>query len=211
MTSGSPAMRRALMALASVAIALAIAGCGSSAATSPSPVAAPSQAAPASAPAASTPPAESASAPAPAVSPAGSPGLDPAAGLKVDAPYKFADLPPAMQQALQTQMGSGLGALGGSMGFRQIEGATGQTFLMVFAFPSGTVSASTFQTMIAGMSTGMGATLQTTSVDGVDVASGPSTTGGVSFFLIGDHALIVISEKAEDALPVSKALISANK
>jgi hypothetical protein len=116
-----------------------------------------------------------------------------------------------MQQAIQTQMGAGLGALGGSMGFRQIQGGTGQAFLMVIAFPTGTVSATTFQSMVAGMGAGMGATLQTTSVDGVDVASGPSTTGGVAFFLIGDHALIVISEKAADALPVSKALISANK
>jgi hypothetical protein len=116
-----------------------------------------------------------------------------------------------MQQAFQAQVGSGLGALGGSMGFRQIDGGAGNTFLMVLAFPSGTVSASTFQTMVAGMSAGMGATLQTTNVDGVDVASGPSTTGGVAFFLVGDHALIVISEKAADALPVSKALISANQ
>ena len=118
-----------------------------------------------------------------------------------------------MQQAFEAQMASSLGAFGNSItfGFRQVEGGTGQAFLMVLAFPTGTVTASTFQAMVTGISGSMGATLQTTTVDGVDVASGPATSGGIGIFHIGDHILIVIAEKPADSLPISKALISANQ
>jgi hypothetical protein len=201
--------RRALMAFASVVIAVALAGCGNSAGTSPS--ASPSQVAAASA--SSAPSASVAASSAPSASTAASRGPDPAAGLKIDAPYSFVDLPPAMQQAFETQMASSLGAFGSSItyGFRQVQGGTGLTYLLVLAFPSGTMNASTFQGMVGGLSGSMGATLTTTTVDGVDVASGPSSSGGVAIFHIGDHALIVIAEKPADSLPVAKALISANQ
>jgi hypothetical protein len=118
-----------------------------------------------------------------------------------------------MQQAFETQMSTSLGALGSSItfGFRQVDGGTGQAFLMVLAFPTGTVSAPTFEGMLGGLSGSMGATLQKTTVDGIEVSSGPSTSGGVGIFHIGDHVLIVIAEKPADALPIAKALISANK
>jgi len=217
MTSGSSAMRRALTALASVAIAVAIAGCGSSAATSPSPIAAASQAAPASAPAASAPPAESASAPpasAPASSPASSPGPDPAAGLKIDAPYTLTALPPALQQTIETQMAAGLGASGGmvQMGFRQIGGGSAAgSMLMVIAFPSGSLSASAYQAALSGVGASMGATFETSTVDGVDVANGKAATGGLAVFQIGDHMLMVISPAAAESLPIATALIKANQ
>jgi hypothetical protein len=118
-----------------------------------------------------------------------------------------------MQQAFETQMATSMGAFGSNItfGFRQVEGGTGQAFLMVLAFPSGTVSANTFQGMVGGLTASMGATLKTTTVDGVDVASGPSTAGGVGIFHIGDHVLIVIAEKPADSLPIATALIKANK
>ena len=208
-TFGIRPPRRALMAFASIVIAVALAGCGSSAGTSPS--ASPSQIAAASSSTAPSPSVATSSAP--SASAAASRGPDPAAGLKVDAPYTFVDLPPAMQQAFETQMATSLGAFGSNItyGFRQVQGGAGLTYLLVLAFPTGTVNASTFQGMVGGLSGSMGATLTTTTVDGVDVASGPSSTGGVAIFHIGDHALIVISEKPTDALPVAKALISANK
>jgi hypothetical protein len=206
---GSQPRRRALLAVASVAVAITLAACGSSA--SPSANASQSQAAAASPSPAASPSAAPSSAP--AASTAASKGPDAAAGLKIDAPYTFVDLPPAMQQAFEAQMSSSLGAFGGtiSFGFRQVEGGTGLDYLMVLAFPDGTVNASTFQGMVGGLSASMGATLKTTTVDGVDVASGPSSTGGVAIFHIGDHALIVISQKPADSLPIAKALISANQ
>jgi len=207
--------RRALLALATIAVAVALAGCGGTASPAANASTAPSQAAPITpAPTASPSPAASPSAAASApASAATSPGPDPAAGLKVDAPYTFVALPPAMQQAFESQMASSLGAFGSSItfGFRQVDGGTGQAFLMVLAFPTGTVSAPTFEGMLGGLSGSMGATLQKTTVDGVEVSSGPSTSGGVGIFHIGDHVLIVIAEKPADALPIAKALISANQ
>jgi hypothetical protein len=206
---GSRPLRRALMAATTGAMAIALAACGSTASpaasTSPSEAAAPS-------PSPVTSPSLAPSS-APSTSSAASKGPDAAAGLTIDAPYTFVDLPPAMQQAFESQMASSLGAFGSSIsfGFRQVEGGSGLDYLMVLAFPSGTVNASTFQGMVGGLSASMGATLQTTTVDGVDVASGPSSTGGVAIFHIGDHALIVISEKPADSLPIAKALISANQ
>jgi hypothetical protein len=202
---GSPIQRRALIAVAAVALAITLAGCSNSA--SPTASASPIQAATAT-PSPATSPSLAA-----AASAAASKGPDAAAGLKIDAPYTFVDLPPAMQQAFEAQMASSLGAFGGiiSFGFRQVDGGTGQDYLMVLAFPSGMMNASAFQQMVGGLSGSMGATLQTTTVDGVDVASGPSSTGGVAFFHIGDHVLVVISQQPADSLPIAKALISANQ
>ena len=204
--------RRALLALTTVAIAAALGGCGGTASTTGSAGTAPSQVAATPAPTASPSPAASPSAAAPA-SAATSSGPDPAAGLKIDAPYTFVDLPPALQQAFESQMKSSLGAFGSSItfGFRQVDGGTGQAFLMVLAFPTGTVSANAFEAMLSGISGSMGATLQKTTVDGVEVSSGPSTSGGVGIFHIGDHILIVIAQKPADSLPIAKALITANK
>lgn len=205
--------RRALMAVVSVAVAVALASCGSAATTSPSANTAPSQATAASPSPSPSPSPTATPSLAASASAATSSGPDPATGLTIDAPYSFVALAPAMQQAFETQMASSLGAFGSSItfGFRQVEGGTGQAILMVLAFPTGTMSASMFQGMVGGISASMGATLQTTTIDGIEVASGPSTSGGVGIFHIGDHVLMVIAEKPVDSLPIAKALISANQ
>jgi hypothetical protein len=56
----------------------------------------------------------------------------------------------------------------------------------------------------------MGAAFTTSTVEGVDVASGTASTGGVGVFHIGDHMLVVISPSAAEALPIATALIKAN-
>jgi hypothetical protein len=45
----------------------------------------------------------------------------------------------------------------------------------------------------------------------VDVYAGATSTGGVAIFHTGDHAIIVISEKSDDALKVAQALVAANQ
>jgi hypothetical protein len=60
------------------------------------------------------------------------------------------------------------------------------------------------------MGSSMGATLTTSTVEGVDVASGTASTGGVGVFHIGDHMLVVISPTASESLPIATALIKAN-
>ena len=198
-----------------VVMAASLIGCGSSAPASDAPAAsiaaatptpAPSTAAEASAPAATPAPTTAASGPAT--------GTDPAANLTIDSPYSLTALPPALQQTLQSQMAAGLGAFGDTVkvGFRQVGGgnATG-SILMVIAFPSGSLSASAYQAALAGMGSSMGATFETSTVEGVDVANGKASTGGVAVFHIGDHMLVVISPAAAESLPIATALIKANQ
>ena len=111
-------------------------------------------------------------------------------------------------------MATSLGAFGDAIkvGFRQIGGgnATG-TILMVIAFPSGSLNAAAYQGALGGMAASMGATFTTSTVEGVDVANGRSSTGGVAVFHIGDRMLVVISPAAAESLPIATALIKANQ
>ena len=195
-----------------IAVAILVAACGGSA----SPSASPSAAAPSVAPSAAAPSvAPSVAAPSVAPSAAGPSGpiADPAEGIQIGAPYTIVELPAALKSTFETQMQTSLGALGSNIGFgfRMINGGTGQNILMVMAFPSGSLSASAFTGMVGGIGASMGATLTKTSSGGADIYAGTSATGGVALFQVGDHAIIVISEKSDDALQVAKALVAANQ
>ena len=122
-------------------------------------------------------------------------------------------MPAALQQLLETQMAASLSGAGGQLqvGFRQVGGGTGIPILMVMGFPAGTLNAAAYQAALTGMTTSMGATFTTTTVDGVDVSSGNAATGGVTVFHVGDHMLVVIGTPETDGLAIAKALISANK
>jgi predicted small lipoprotein YifL len=206
---------RRLVALAATVLVLvaSLTGCGSSAPASVPPAASIAAATPA--PVASTPAASAPAEPSAPTSGASAPaaGADPAAGLTIDAPYTLTALPGALQQTLETQFASGVGAFGSAVqvGFRQIGGGNAAgSILMVIAFPAGSLSATAYQAALAGMGSSMGAAFTTSTVEGVDVASGTASTGGVGVFHIGDHMLVVISPSAAEALPIATALIKAN-
>jgi len=210
-----PAPRRfAVLGTLALVAAASLVGCGSAAPASAPPAASTAAATPS--PAASTPaaslPAES-TAPSTAAS-APATGADPAAGLGIDSPYSLSVLPPALKQTLESQMAAGLGAFGDTVkvGFRSIDGgnATG-SILMVIAFPSGSLSAAAYQGALAGMGSSLHATFDSSTVDGVDVANGKASTGGVAVFHIADHMLVVISPAAAESLPIATALIKANQ
>lgn len=153
----------------------------------------------------------------PSVNPGASGGttaVDPAADLKIDAPYSLVALPPSLQQTLETSMATSLGAFGQAIkvGFRQVSGGAGMiSILMAISFPAGTLNASAYQAALTGMGGSMGATFTTTTVDGVDVSSGTMTTGGVAIFHHGDRMVMVIAPTPSDALPIATALVKANK
>ena len=196
------------------ALAVIVAACGSSAPASTAPGGAASQPAtiPSLAPSlASAPVAPSATATTATGSVA--PGADAAAGLTIDAPYTLTSLPATLQQIMETQMATGLGEAGGlvSIGFRQVDGGTGSSILMVMGFPSGTLNTAAYAAALGGMGESLGATFTTSTVDGVDVSSGKAATGGMAVFQVDDHMLVVISPTDADALPIAKALISANQ
>lgn len=208
--------RNAQLGALSIAIAALLVACGSAAPASTVPLAstaaatpsAAASSAPASAPA-SGPDESTTASTAPASAPA---AADPAAGLKIGAPYTLTTLPGGLQQALESQMAGGLGSFGSSVqaGFRQVGGSSG-SILMVIAFPAGSLSAAAYQAAVSVMGSSMGATFTTTTVAGVDVASGKATTGGVAMFHIADHLLVVISPIDTESLPIATALINANQ
>jgi hypothetical protein len=202
------------------AIAIVLAACGSSAPASTAPSAAPSVAAPSVAPSIALPSvAPSIALPSivlPSVNPGasgGTTGVDPAKDLAIGAPYSLTALPPALQTVFEQQMAAGLGGFGNAIqvGFRQVTGGTGMSILMVIGFPTGFLNAAAYQAALSGMGTSMGATFSTTTVEGVDVSTGTQATGGVAVFHVGDHMLVVISPTPAETLPISTALIKANK
>jgi hypothetical protein len=195
-----------LGALMAATLAVTVAACGgtaSPAAATPSPTIA------------ATPSPTPAPTPTPAPSVAASPAAtaDPAADLKIGAPYAIADVAPALKTAFETQMASGLGSFGSliSFGFRQISGGQGQAFLLVMAFPTGMLNDEAYQGALGGMSASLKATLTPSTVDGVEVSSGNASSGGVAVFHMGDHLIMVIAQTPADAVPMATALIQANK
>jgi hypothetical protein len=210
-----PSPRRFLaLGATTVVMAVSLIGCGSSTpAASAAPVASTAAATPS--PAASTAAASTqAATPTPTTAASAPAAADPAAGLAIGAPYNLTPLPAALQQTLESQMATSLGAFGDAVkiGFRQIGGGNSAgSILMVIAFPSGSLSATAYQAALAGMGSSMGATFDTSTVDGVQVANGKASTGGVAVFHIGDHMLVVISPAAAESLPIATALIKANQ
>lgn len=213
LTVSSPARRRvAARAATALVAAIALAGCGSAApASNPAP----------STPAITAPPSVTpslAASLAPSVAPASTaptgapPTGDPAAGLTIAAPYTLTAVPSVLQTTLEQQMSASLGAFGDAIkvGFRQVNGGSGVSILMVIAFPPGSLSAAAYEAALAGMAPSMGATFTTTTIDGVVVSKGDMQTGGVAVFHVDDHMLMVIGQTATDALPVATALIKAN-
>jgi hypothetical protein len=204
--------RSVLRGIGGLLVALTVAACGSTAPATQSPSQAASVAPPSVAPSIASPSAAATPAPsAPAAS--ASPAADAAAGLTIGAPYTMTALPPALQTTMEQQMAAGLGAFGGAIttGFRQISGGAGTSILMVLAFPSGTLDDQAYQAALAGMGTSMGATFSKQTVDGIEVATGKASTGGVGVFHVDDHMLVVIAQTEADVLPVATALIAANK
>lgn len=203
------------------AIAAVLAACGSSAPASIAPSAAPSSAAASVAPSIALPSIALPSIALPSIvipstnpgASGGTAGVDPAKDLAIGAPYSLTTLPPALQTVFEQQMAAGLGGFGNSIqvGFRQVTGGTGMSILMVMAFPTGFLNPAAYQAALSGMGTSMGATFTTTSVEGVDVSTGTQATGGVAVFHVGDHMLVVISPTPAETLPISTALIKANK
>jgi hypothetical protein len=209
--------RASIVASAFGALALVVAACGGSASPSASQAAsvAPSVAAP-SVPsvAPSVEPSVASVAPSVAASPSSSAvAVDPAKDLKIAAPYRFGTLDPLIEQTFKNQMSTSLGQLGSlvQFGFKQVDGGTGQTFVMVLAFPAGMLNDTTFDAMANGIGGSMQATLTTSDFEGVKIASGKASSGGIAVLHLGDHAVMVISQADTDAVPVAKALITANK
>lgn len=208
--------RPTLLASAAIAAAFLLAACGGGASPSSSP------------PASVAPPASTVPSMAPSVAPSSAPSVAPssapsvarsaatvdaAAGVQIAAPYSLTALPTELQAAMESQMAASLGGFGGSItfGFRQIGGGSGQGVLMVIGFPAGSLTEAAYAGALAAMGSSMGTTLTSTTVEGVAVSTGAAGSGSIALFPADDNLILVIVEKEADTLPMTTALIRANK
>jgi hypothetical protein len=191
-----PLATRRLLAAALVALAGLVAACGS---TSPSSTAAPS---------ASTAPDASA-----AASPAASGAVDPVLGVTIGAPYTLVDLPASKADALQAGIEKDLGAFSKAVraSVREIQqGGTVAGYLMVVAFPRGTLSDNIYSQVITDLSMGAEQPFTSKLISNVPVQFGSMGGGSVAVLREGDLALITLSPTTADLTPVVTALVKAN-
>lgn len=188
------ATRRTLVATL-LALAATVAACGSASS--------PSAAAPSAAP----------TAPSAAASPAASAATDSVLDLAIGAPYTLADLPAAQADTIQTGIEKDLGAFSKAVhvGVREVQqGGTVAGYLMVVAFPRGTLTDTIYSQVINNLSMGAEQSFTSKLVSNVPVSFGSMSGGSVAVFRKGDLALITLSPTTADLTPVVAALIKAN-
>ncbi len=144
----------------------------------------------------------------------GSAQPDPAIGLKIDSPYELTALDPNVESAIGSQISQSAGALGGLFGFggRTItkdDKVAGYVF--VIGFPAGLLTEATYNVMVSGMQSSMGATFTTQTISGTDVSIGAAATGTIALLHSGDHLVMILTPTAAELPVMAKALIDANK
>lgn len=213
-----PVPSRRLLAAGLLAVTAVVAACGGSssspaAASSASSSAAPSSAAAASGAPSSAPASGAAASAAPGSSAGASSGTDALLDVSISSPYTLADLPAATADAIQAGIEKNLGAYGKAVhvGVRQVKnGPTTEAYLMVVAFPRGTLSDEIYGQVVNNLSMGAEQSFDNKLVKNVPVAFGGMGGGSVAVFRTGDLALITLSVKQSDLTPIVEALITAN-
>jgi len=144
----------------------------------------------------------------------GSAQPDPAIGLKIASPYELTPLDPNVESAIGSQISQSAGALGGLFGFggRTItkdDKVAGYVF--VIGFPAGLLTEATYNVMVSGMQSSMGATFTTETISGTDVSIGAAATGTIALLHSGDHLVMILTPVSAELPVMAKALIDANK
>jgi hypothetical protein len=181
-------------AAALLGVALVVGACGSSTSSA--------------SPAASTPvvtptPAAASSAPSPAD----------LLAITIGAPYTLVDLPSGVADTLAAAIEKDMGGIAKvvHVGVRTVtKGGTVAAYLMVVAFPPGTLNDSVYQSAIRSLATGAEAPFESSVISNVQVQSGSMGGAKVGVFRTGDSMLITLSPTGADVVPVVTALIAAN-
>ena len=188
------ANRRNLAAAGLLVLAGAVAACGG-ASTSSAPTASPAAASSGAAPG------------------AGDATADPLLGVKIGAPYTLTDLPASKADAIQAGIEKDLGAYGKAVhvGVQSIDQAGKPVaYLMVVAFPRGTLNDNIYGQVITDLSMGAEANFTSKLISNVPVSFGTLSGGSVAVFRTGDVVMITLSPTPTDLTPVVSALVGAN-
>ena len=141
------------------------------------------------------------------------PTADPLLGVKIGAPYTLTELPAAKADAIQAGIEKDLGAYGKAVhvGVRSIDQA-GQpvAYLMVVAFPRGTLNDNIYGQVITDLSMGAEADFTAKPISNVPVSFGTLNGGSVAVFRTGDVAMIALSPTTTDLTPIVSSLVTAN-
>ncbi len=149
-------------------------------------------------------------------SPSAGPGGPSAPGLldvRIAAPYTLADLPASKADALSEGIANNLGVYAKAVhvGVQQIQkGPAVAAYLMVVAFPTGTLSDSVYGQVITDLSMGAEQDFTTRPISNVPVSFGGMGGGSVAVFRAGDLVLIALSPQTTDLTPIATALVQAN-
>ena len=144
----------------------------------------------------------------------GSAQPDPAIGLKIDSPYELTALDPNVESAIGSQITQSAGALGSLFGFggRTItKDGKVAGYVFVIGFPAGLLTEATYNVMVSGMQSSMGATFTTQTISGTDVSIGAAATGTIALLHSGDHLVMILTPTSAELPAMAKALIDANK
>lgn len=139
--------------------------------------------------------------------------VDPAASLAIASPYAIVALDAATATALQTSIEQGMGAFAGlvHVGTREVaKSGVLAAYVMVLAFPAGTLTDATYQLVVAGLSANATAAFTPTTVSGTTVSTGTMSTVNVGVYKAGDAVMLVMAVAKAEVLPIAGALISSN-
>ncbi len=131
----------------------------------------------------------------------------------IGAPYSLADLPAARADAIQAGIAKDLGAFAKAVHVTVKavqQNGTAAAYLMVVAFPRGTLSDNIYSQIITDLSMGAESTFTSTLIGAVPVSFGTMNGGSVAVFRQGDLALITLSPQSTDLTQIETALVQAN-
>ena len=177
-----------------LALGLAVAACGGST-SSPSPAASTSPAAPS------------------AASGAALPSSADLLTITIGAPYALVEVPSSVAEKLATAVQKDMGGISKvvHVGVRTVtKDGTVAAYLMVVAFPPGTLNDSLYASAIRSLATGAESPFETSVISNVPVQSGSMAGASVAVFRTGDTLLITLSPSGADVTPIVSALIAAN-
>ena len=156
----------------------------------------------------------------PAASSAGSASSTPAGsqagqllGISIAQPYSLADLAGSKADAIQAGIEKDLGAFAKAVHVTVKtvqQGGTAAAYLMVVAFPRGTLSDQVYGQVITGLSMGSEADYPSKLIGAVPVSFGSMSGGSVAVFRTGDLVFITLGLQTMDLTPIVTALVKAN-
>jgi hypothetical protein len=114
---------------------------------------------------------------------------------------------------MQTSIEQGMGAYAGliHVGTREVaKSGTLAAYVMVLAFPTGTLTDATYQAVLAGMSTSATGSFTSNTVMTTNVSTGMMSTVNVGIYKAGDAVMVVLALDKAEVLPIAGALISSN-